>query len=116
MDIADTFFKIRNVFETYDNRNCALPLKAVVTLIDTQICSRPYDRIFGLLGVTNSRLNPGYSTRKIALYLRVLIEGTLERGQVVSPILKNLEGHCGWVVDIRALRLVWLLQSVNAQP
>jgi hypothetical protein len=58
------------------------------TLVDAilsysrQACSEPLDIVFGLLGLTNSQLQPNYSMSRSELFLRVLIESVVDRDRL----------------------------------
>jgi hypothetical protein len=47
-----------------------------------QVCSEPFDKAFGLLGLTNSPLQPNYLMSRLELFLRVLIESVVEGGRL----------------------------------
>jgi hypothetical protein len=60
-----------------DDRKKVMPLATAVSTISGQSCTKKYDKVFGLLGLTASSLVPSYSIPVVELYLRVLIEGLL---------------------------------------
>lgn len=91
MFISEHFFVIREKLQVSPTGNSAISIKVAVDRTMTQTCLRPYDRIYGLLGITNSRLGGDYRMRKINLYLRALLEGTLERGATTTRQLERRE-------------------------
>ena len=56
----------------------AIPLLEAVTRTAGQQCSLPFDRLFGLLGLTHSHLSVDYSLPVTELYLHILIEVLLQ--------------------------------------
>jgi hypothetical protein len=53
-------------------------LPNAVLIYSRQVCSEPFDMVFGLLGLTNSPLQPNYRMSRLELFLRVLIESVVE--------------------------------------
>lgn len=58
-----------------DPMQVGMAIDRAVVMLSGQDCSRRYDKIFGLLGLTRSQLNADYEMNVIELYLRILIEG-----------------------------------------
>lgn len=76
MLLAHFFLRWRNLY--HRAQNSSLALFDAVVMLSQQRCREKYDIIFGLLGLTRSLLQPDYDMPRIELYLRVLIEGTLD--------------------------------------
>ena len=84
-----------------------VPVISAVMSTSGQQCSRPYDKVFGLLGLTESQMAVDYSISHIELYLRVLIKGILEselvdNGRLLEPALPWYE-----LRDIFCSTLLW---------
>jgi hypothetical protein len=54
----------------------------------SQRCSEPFDKVFGLLGLVKSQIQPDYETSRIELFLRVYIETVVEQNRY--QILQNI--------------------------
>ena len=54
------------------------PLVDVVSMFSEQSCARPYDSVFGLLGVTRAQIPVSYDMPLLELYLRATVQCLLE--------------------------------------
>ena len=73
------FMRLRS--QMAKDKNQTMLLLSAVLATPGQECSKPYDKVFGLLGLTGSNLTIDYAIPKVDLYLRVLVEGILEYGE-----------------------------------
>lgn len=55
-----------------------IPLSTAIMSFNRQECSNPVDKVFGVLGMTPSVLEPNYSRRLFEVYCWALVEGILE--------------------------------------
>lgn len=56
-------------------RSRSISLRAAINMLSGQECTRKYDTIYGLLGLTESPLVVNYAVPILDLYLRVFVEG-----------------------------------------
>jgi hypothetical protein len=82
-------------FETKSLRaGCHLPFHKAFDFFSMQRCGRPHDRVFGYLGLTNSRIQVDYSMPILDLYVTTLADYLLSVGLITqdfTPIRKRFE-------------------------
>ena len=71
-----------------------LPFHKAVDFFALQACSRPHDKVFGILGIASSRIRVDYSTSIMELFMATLADYFLSLGFVtedLTPIRRRKE-------------------------
>jgi hypothetical protein len=77
---------------------CATRLIDAMLGLASQACSETFDIVFGLLGLTNSQLEPDYNMSKLELFLRILVETVIEETRYSQlQAIKPHSEHPDWM-------------------
>jgi hypothetical protein len=63
-----------------------LPFHEAVGLFSMQRCGRPHDKVFGYLGLTNSRIQVDYSLSILELFVTTLADYLLSTGLITEQL------------------------------
>ncbi|KAK5746147.1 hypothetical protein LTR17_000881 [Elasticomyces elasticus] len=87
-DCSNTFVALRLLSIESTTEQKSIPLYRAVSSFAGQDCFLMYDKIFGLLGLSDSSVIPDYSRTPLQIYAQVLIEGLREIARGT-----NLDSH-----------------------
>ncbi|KAK5700198.1 hypothetical protein LTR17_023141 [Elasticomyces elasticus] len=87
-DCSNTFVALRLLSIESTTEQKIIPLYRAVSSFAGQDCFLMYDKIFGLLGLSDSSVIPDYSRTPLQIYAQVLIEGLREIARGT-----NLDSH-----------------------
>ncbi|KAK4954303.1 hypothetical protein LTR10_007733 [Elasticomyces elasticus] len=103
-DCSNTFVALRLLSIESTTEQKSIPLYRAVISFAGQDCFLMYDKIFGLLGLSDSSVIPDYSKTPLQIYAQVLIEGLREIAQGT-----NLDSEDNPTIAMPAVMLITLL-------
>ncbi|KAK5683868.1 hypothetical protein LTS10_003731 [Elasticomyces elasticus] len=118
---SNTFVALRLLSIESTTKQKSIPLYRAIISFAGQDCFLTYDKIFGLLGLSDSSVIPDYSRTPLQIYAQVLIEGLREIAQgtnldnednptlAMVNFITALNSSLGLVLEQPAVMLVTLL-------